>query len=292
MNLRWYDRILVALSGLILIALGVFIVLAASGVIALPEALALDTWLGDGWQWMPIVFLAGVVLVIWGIWLLIRPFRRGREAGGRYYVLKDEADGNVKISVHAIDHLVRKRLDLYSQITSARVKIGGREDAMHITLHLAVDAEVQIPALIEELREDIRNSLQHSAGVTVQTVQVYIDATKDEKNEDIKRLQEKNPPAESEAPPTEDLEDTASFYTAPIVVTDDALPKEIKEIAPQEPTVAELKEEIDFGPDEPLPVTLSGDAFPFPEKEAGVPLEIYTQDVPFEEETKEDEDVH
>lgn len=286
MKLRWYDRILVALSGLVLMALGVCVILAAGGVITLPEAIAFDTWLGDGWQWMPIVFLAGALLFIWGLWLLIRPFRRGSEHGGKYYTLQSEEDGNVRISVNAIDNLVHRAIDAYPQIVSSKVRIGGQEDAMEITLHLTLHSDVRIPELVEELRADIKQSLQHSAGVTVKTVQIYVDATKAEKGDqqDVKYIEAKNRAMREE--PAADFINTTNFYTTPVVVTGDSTPEE--PITKDEPTVAELKEEIDLGPDEPLPVKLSEQAFPFPEKEAGVPLEIFTADVPIKDDTQGD----
>lgn len=284
MKLRWYDRILVALSGLVLMALGVCVILAAGGVITLPEPFAFDSWLGDGWQWMPLIFAAGALIVIWGLWLFIRPLRRGSEPGGRYYTLQSVSDGNVRISVHAIDHLVHKCLDKYVQILSAKVRIGGQEDAMQITLHLTVQSDVRIPQLMEEVRADIKESLMQSAGVTVQAVQVYVDATKEDKHtEDVKYI-------ESHVSPTEDAAvvdpiNTTSFYTTPVVVTEESgsAGSPVKE-----PTVAELEREVDLGPDEPLPVDLSAQAFPFPEKDAGVPLEIYTADVPIPQEDKEE----
>ena len=59
MKLRWYDRILVALSGLVLAAAGVAVVLWGCGAIRLPEPFALDLWTGGDWQWLPVIFLGG-----------------------------------------------------------------------------------------------------------------------------------------------------------------------------------------------------------------------------------------
>lgn len=276
MNLRWYDRILVALSGLVLIALGVCVILAAGNVIQLPEAIAFDTWLGTGWQWMPLIFLAGILIIVWGMWLFIRPFRRKGDARGKYYLLKGEDDGDVKISINAIDHLVHKCVSAYTQIVSTKVKITGKEDAMVITLHMTVKTDVRIPNLVDEVRADIIRSLEHSAGVTVSSVQIYVDATKDDKDGEMKYIEAKS--KEPEPVFTEKMEEPV-FYTpsAPVVQAAPEPP-----VMPKEPTIAELKKEIDLGPDEPMPVTLSDGAFPFPEEEAGVPLEIYTPDIPLE----------
>lgn len=283
MKLRWYDRVLVALSGLVLMALGACVILAAGGVIALPEPIAFDTWLGDGWQWMPLIFLAGALLVIWGLFLFLRPFHRGEERG-KYYTLQSEDDGNVRISVGAIDHLVRRAIDAYDQVLTAKVKIGGQEDAMQVTLHLTLVSDVRIPELVEMLREDIKASLKRGAGVTVAVVQVYIDATRDEKGDGVRKLP---------APPAEDAQAPREVVNAVVFSKMPAAPEAAAPAqAPQyeaEPTVAELEKEIDFGPDEPLPVTLSGQAFPFPEEEAGVPLTIYTHDVPPDEDPDEED---
>lgn len=285
MRLRWYDRILMALAGLILIGLGALVILSAAGVITLPEQIAFDTWLGDGWQWMPLVFLAGALLVIWGFWMLIRPFRRGSEPG-KYYTLKDEKDGDVRISVHAIDHLVHKCIDRYQSIASSKVRIGGREDAMDVTLRLTVRSDVRIPELVSHLQEDIKSSLMHSAGVTVDNVRIFVDATKDDKDShenDVKYIESHGRP-EYEQEPIADPINTTSFYTTPVVVTDEARPTgDGTSRTAHEPTVSALKQEVDFGPKDPLPVELSSDAFPFPAKEAGVPLEIYTEDLPQED---------
>lgn len=280
MKLRWYDRILVALGGLVIAALGVCVVLAAGGVITLPREIAFDTWLGSGWQWMPLVFVVGALIIIWGLYLFIKALRRGSE-GGKYYTLQSEADGSVRISVSAIDHLVHKCVDAYPEITHAKVRIGGREDAMEITLHVTVASNVRIPELVEGVRQEIKAHLKRSAGVTVEKVQIYVDATKEE--------QGKNAPEHGRASLPDERDDymnVASFDKTPVVVTDDAPPSHIPVMA-NEPTVAELKKQVDLGPDEPLPVDLSSGAFPFPEKEAGVPLEIYTADVPISQ-VKED----
>lgn len=281
MRLRWYDRILFALAGLILIALGGVIILAEAGVIALPEQIAFDTWLGDGWQWMPLIFLAGALLVIWGFWMLIRPFRRGSEPG-KYYTLKDEQDGDVRISVHAIDHLVHKCIDRYESIVGSKVRIGGREDAMDVTLHLTVRSDVRIPELVTQLQDDIKISLMHSAGVTVENVRIFVDATRDDKESltsDVKYIEQHGRPEYQDEPEADPI-NTTSFYTTPVVVTDEPKAQDDGEGRTRnEPKIADLKKEIDLGPDEPLPVTLSDDAFPFPAREAGVPLEIFTKDL-------------
>lgn len=299
MQLRWYDRILVALGGLVLVALGVGVILAAGGVITLPEPLAFDSWLGTGWQWMPLIFLAGALIVAWGLWLVIRPFRRA-DKSGRYYVLKDTEGGDVRISVSAIENLVNRRLGAYEPILGSRIKIGGREDAMQITLRLTLRTDVQIPNLIDEVRDDIKQSIQHSAGVDVSGVKVFVEATKDDgaSKTEMKYIEANSgaietpqaAPAKAEA--EADYLNTAAFYTTPIVVTGDG--KAHTAVKPEDSDADASARPADTAPDaqtdEPLIKTLSEEAFPFPEEpEDGYDIDTQeTQDSVFD--MKEDAD--
>lgn len=185
MNLRWYDRVLIALSGLLLAALGVLATLMGGGVVR-PESFTLDFWLGDGWQWMPVIVLGGLLLLAWGVWMIIRPFVETSDTSGRYYILKDRGDGEVQISVQALDHLVHRALGVWPEILSAHVRIGGQEDAMHITLRTTIQANVRIPELIGEVRAKIKQYVEECAGVRVESVKVIIVATKDAKQDEGK----------------------------------------------------------------------------------------------------------
>ncbi len=183
MKMRWYDRILVSLSGLVLIVLGVIVMLAGGGVIELPGPLALDRWLGTGWRWMPLVFLAGLLLIAWGLWLLLRPMMRRDEKSGRYYTVHDGGEDSVHISVQALDHLVHKCLDRRDEILSATVKITGQEDAMRILLRMTVRSGIVIPSLVAQVRSEIKRYVEQCAGVTVESVRIVVEATKEAKGE-------------------------------------------------------------------------------------------------------------
>ncbi len=287
MKLRWYDRILVSVSGLILVALGVLVMLAAGGVLSLPEPFALNAWLGDGWQWMPLIFLAGLLLIAWGGRLFLRPLIRRGEAGGKYYTVSGGETG-VVISVQAIDHLVRKCLETWPEILSAQVKIGGQEEAMHLTLRVTLRSNVRIPELLRDVRAEIKDYIEECSGVTVQSVRVIVEATKDAREaqkQELKLLPQKREesspapapadfhnteelPAVSEAPAAESApegvpdgpEAAPEPDYRPVLSAQESMPADALEAAPAEP-------EIDFGPIEPLPVTLSPGAFPFPAQE-------------------------
>lgn len=275
MNVRWYDRILILLGSLVILAMGALAIAAGGGLLPSLWDTAwsheFNTWLGAKWQWTPVIIVGGIVLVVLSILTLIRACTRGGE-GGRYYTLQSEPEGNVRISVHAIDNLVHKSIDQYGQVVSSRVKIGGKEDNMEITLHMTLHTEVNIPGLVGDLREDIMRSLEKSAGVTVQKVQIYVDAAKDGKEKDGVRYLEGRRQEPKEAPEPDPV-NTASYYTAPVVITEDKAAQ-----APENEAATEPK---------PPTENLSAQAFPFPE--ADVPPKTVPADSSAEESEEETE---
>lgn len=279
MKMRWYDRILVSLSGLVLTALGIFVMLAGGGVMKLPEPLALDTWLGSGWQWMPLVFLGGLLLIAWGLWLLLRPFMRRGESRGRYYTVHDGGVDSVQISIQALDHLVHKCLDRRSEILSSNVRISGQEDAMRILLRMTVRSGVTIPTLVAQVRKEIKLYVEQCAGVTVESVRIVVEATKEAKgaaNEPELLL----PPMEApliQASTEESIEQSDANCVQTVWEAepmDDSVPEPIIEENRMH-IATELEDEPE---DEPIPlgsilpddipeappIPLSSQAFPFP----------------------------
>lgn len=298
MRLRWYDRVLVSLSGLIIMAVGVCVILAAGGVITLPEPFMLDTWLGNGWQWMPLIFLVGLAFVAWGVRLLTKPLLRHSDATSKYFSVRDGDEGGIQISVQALDYLVHKCVDKRDEILSAHVRIGGQENAMRITLRATLRSGVHIPELVGQVRAEIKEYVERCAGVTVESVRFIVEATKEGRGQarEVKRdaSAENAYLAETESAETVKLtepipelavamseSEVAQPEPQPVFVSEaeeDTEPPEPREPEEEPPEAYDMNEDtedildldFDFGPDEPLPVTLSEDAFPFPEEARGI----------------------
>ncbi len=269
MKLHWYDRILLAISGLVLVAAGAMVVLSTGGYLNLP--VELDVWLGNGWQWLPFIFMGGVLLIALGLWLLLRPILKRGEAVGKYYTVQENGEDGVHISVQALEHLVYKALSVWPEILSTQVRIGGQEDAMRISLRATLQSDVRIPDLIRDVRDEIRHYIEECAGVKVASVKVIIDATKDVKG----GKEPKEPKGHSHA--VKSLPEATTHVVADMEAKSEPVPvyqpesepiiiraEPERPIEPVEP-VQEAEEEP---ADEPLPVTLSAGAFPFPEETA------------------------
>ena len=281
MKLRWYDRILVALSGLVLAAAGVAVVLWGCGVIRLPEPFALDLWTGGDWQWLPAIFLGGALVFLWGMRLLVRPFCFRQDKQSRYFTVKTGENDSLSISVAALDQLVRKCVNACPEVTTSKIVITGQEKAMRVNVRVTLRGGVCIPEVVTRLQEQIKQYVTGCSGVPVETVRVVVEAAKEESEsgESVRLLKpvEKLPPVDMG-----ETEKTAEAAVEPEKAPDEEAAPAPEEKAEAEPAIAAEPEEapqavaetekqeepleFDFGPEEKLPVELSADAFPFPDE--------------------------
>lgn len=287
MKLRWYDRILVALSGLLLAAAGVMIVLCGCGVVHLPEPFALDVWTGGDWQWLPAIFLGGLLVFLWGLRLLIRPFCFAKDKQGKYFVVSTGEQDTLSISVAALDQLIRKCIAARPEVLSSKISIGGQEKAMRVHVRVTLCGGVCIPEVVTKLQEQIKQYVTGCSGVPVESVRVTVEAAKDARDAGEKKFLN----AASDAPSIDMAKDEADEIPAqasvepekpeaPIEPETAVEAETVEEAAAPEEPAQEQEETIvmpepalepewqaeapDFGPAEKLPVELSPDAFPFP----------------------------
>lgn len=178
MKMRWFDKVLLVLGGLILLALGVFVVLFASNIIRFAE-ISMDKLFSDAWQWMPLFILAGALLILLGIRIAFRSLWRRRVAQSRYYAVQSVDAGSIHISMQAIDHLVHKCIQIWPEILTTHVAIHGQQEAVTIRLRLTLRSDVRIPELIADVRAEIKDYVEECSGVKVERVEVIIEATKE-----------------------------------------------------------------------------------------------------------------
>ena len=175
MKIRLVNRILQFIGGLILIALGVIGVPFVSNALRY-ETFSVNSLFAKPMDWSPAFVASAVVLLLLGLLLVFFAFRMKR---GRYYVVQTNDSGNVQISVQAIDHLIRKCLQHYGDITLSNVHIGGQDEAVVVRLRMVIRSDVRIPKLVAEIRGNVKEYIESCSGVKVERVEVIVDATKD-----------------------------------------------------------------------------------------------------------------
>lgn len=175
MKMRWFDRALQLVCGILLLALGMLLLLFSAGALRF-DAFSMDALFTEPWQWTPVFMAAGVLLIVLGFRLAFVSFG---SKSGRYYAVQSGDSDHVRISIQAIDHLTRKCLRRYTEIYLSHVNIEGQHDAIVIHLRMTIRSDVRIPELVSEIRQDVKGYIEECSGVKVERVEVMVEATKD-----------------------------------------------------------------------------------------------------------------
>lgn len=173
MKLRIIDRILIALSGLILLAQAVWIALDLTGlVIPVSEALA---WLFNAAQWRKVVLAACAVLALLGIYGISVLFRRKK--GKRSFIAQRSENGEIQISVKSIESLVYKCAQKHGEVKVQTVTVEEARDGLVIKLRAALANGMNIPLAVGTLQKQIKQYVTACSGVDVSEVRVKVEST-------------------------------------------------------------------------------------------------------------------
>ncbi|MCH5286263.1 MAG: alkaline shock response membrane anchor protein AmaP [Christensenellaceae bacterium] len=175
MKLRVIDRLLIALCGLILLALAVWMALDATGVVMpVSEALA---WLLNVGAMKTVWLVAALcaVLALLGIYEISLLFRRRK--GKRGFVTQRSENGEIAISVKSIESLVTRCAQKHGEITVQSVAVEEARDGLIIRLRAMLASGMNIPLAVGTLQKQIKQYITACTGVDVREVRVKVDST-------------------------------------------------------------------------------------------------------------------
>ena len=172
MRIRILDRILVALAGLILIAgCGALIAqmfFQVDVVSYVSTILSKDTFAVKA----ALVAAAAVLLII-GVYCFLVLFRhRGRRDR---FILQKNDNGELAISLKALDNMVAKCLDQHKEITAQSVKLENQKDGLLVRIKGTVAGGISIPLTVESLQKQIKQYVTACSGVEVKDIKVKIE---------------------------------------------------------------------------------------------------------------------
>ena len=192
MNIRFWERVLIALCGLLTLALG--IVLFVYGVGLLPYQLDLSV-LNVPLLWQRIVILAVALIValigMFGVCIL---FRRRKDKG---FIIQNTEFGDMSISLHALENMVKKCVESHKELSAGSTRISRLRDGIGVHLKVTLSGGANIPLTVNALQKQIKQYITSSSGVDVKEVQVMVE-TNANKMEAPKPVEEE-PAAEPEA---------------------------------------------------------------------------------------------
>ena len=172
MKIRVLDRILVALAGLLMLA----------GC----AALAAQLFFGKdviGWvtkiltneQYRLWLIIALALLVIIACYCILMLFRhRGRR--DRFVMQKTE-NGELSISLKAMENMVQKCLDPHKELTVQGVRLENQKGGLLIRIRGTVAGGVSIPLTVDALQQQIKQYVTACSGVEVKDIRVQIESS-------------------------------------------------------------------------------------------------------------------
>lgn len=172
MKIRIIDRLLCALSGLILLAVAAGAV--AETLFRVEVTTALGQYMANHTTAnMAVVLAAVAVMALLGIYGVSMLFRRGK--GKRGFVLQKTENGELSISIRAIESLVQKCVDKHDELHVAGTTLENSRDGLVIKLRIDLASDVNIPLAVTALQKQIRQYITACSGVDVKEVKVQVE---------------------------------------------------------------------------------------------------------------------
>lgn len=197
MKITVWGRVLSALSGVVLLAQGVCLLLVTVGVG--PEAWELGT---------PATFWQGAVQVVVALGLMaLGAYDIGylaRRPRAKSFIMQRAEFGDVNISVNALNNMVQKCVGSHQDLTVNDTRIHSGRAGIVVELKVTLLNGVNIPLTINALQKQIKQYITSCSGVDVQQVRVMVET------------------------------DTSSAAPEPQAAVEELCPVELQEAAPQE----------------------------------------------------------
>lgn len=168
MKIRFWDRLLNALAGLLLIAVG-------AGLLFQPYFLRYYLDESPDVLLERAFFIGGIVAVVFGLYLLSYLFRGIKKKNS--LVIQKTDYGELTISVKAIEGMVLKCTQEYDEVELLQSEIKNGREGIVVQLKIALAQDVNIPLAVNALQKHIKQYVTSSSGIDVAQVQVEVVST-------------------------------------------------------------------------------------------------------------------
>lgn len=263
MKIRVRDRIICALSGLILVAGAAALVMEAFfgfGIAAKVHAFVVNPDLLH----MAAVVAGALVLLVLGLYSIGVLFRRRNHS--KNFVVQHAEAGELAISMKALESLVDRCTEKHDELHVSGVRLFNTRDGLVINLKASMATGVNIPLTISGLQKQIKQYVTSCSGVDVKEVRVQVETTAGKKAE-VKGAAAVEPLATEQ--PVE--------VTVPAVEAEEAAEEEKRPL--HQRLFSKADQPVNF-PEPPVPPVLQPMEEPVPQPMTEIPAE--TVEIPAE----------
>ena len=171
MKLRFWDRILSALTGLLAILAGAGMILHITGLVSFGMLEGRLQSFGEKTLHLAVI-IAGAVLVLLGIHGVGMLFRRRRDKG---FVIQRTELGDMSISIKALESMAKRCISVYPDLTVKQTRIYRNRDSISVELKVTMANGINIPLTINALQKQIKQYITSCSGIDVKEVRVKVE---------------------------------------------------------------------------------------------------------------------
>ncbi len=174
MRIRILDRILVAVAGLIIIAMCAgAIAQVFCGVDVIGKA---GTLLQKDSNTARVIFgvMIAALLMI-GLYCVFVLFRHRRRKDK--FILQKMESGDLAISLNALETMVMKCLDQHDEIVTQSIHLENQRDGLLVRIRGTVAGGISIPLTVDTLQKQIKQYVTACSGVEVKGIRIQIESS-------------------------------------------------------------------------------------------------------------------
>ena len=171
MRIKFRDRLWAAMTGAIVLFLGIVLFISGSDIFPFQMDLSLLEKALPLWERLCImgVALGLCALGIHGLSLL---FHSRKEKG---FIMQQTELGNMSISMQAMENMVKRCVDTHEDLKITRSSIRRVRDGVVVDVRVSMADGMNIPLAINSLQKQIKHYITSCSGVDVREVRVMVE---------------------------------------------------------------------------------------------------------------------
>ncbi|MDD3214167.1 MAG: alkaline shock response membrane anchor protein AmaP [Eubacteriales bacterium] len=171
MRLKLIDRILAAIAGLLILAIGIGLLVFGAGFFPFKLDLSILEQQYVFWQ-RAVMVAAALILCFIGLRGISMLFRSGREKG---FIAQHTEYGDLSISMTAMENMVKRCVDSHSELKVSNTRIHHARDGVVVSIRISLANGVNIPITVSALQKQIKQYITSCSGVDVKEVRVMVE---------------------------------------------------------------------------------------------------------------------
>ena len=182
MRIKFIDRLLAAISGLVLVC-GSLCLVGVGVDYFFARTLISDVsgkLLSGNLSLLQRLSMLGVALVLLGLGIhgLSLLFRRRKDKG---FVMQHTEMGDMSISMHAMESMVKRCIDTHEELKVTHTRIHRVKDGVAVDIRVSLANGVNIPLTVNALQKQIKHYITSCSGVDVKAVRVMVETDNHQK---------------------------------------------------------------------------------------------------------------